>query len=67
MIRRLTDMRFEDVGMAGKEVPVAGCESILCRQVETEERTVTFRFEKPAEVDLAPGHAADGAGVRIAI
>lgn len=49
MIRHLTDMRFEDVGMAGKEVPVAGCESILCSQVEAGERTVTFRFEKPAQ------------------
>ena len=29
MIRHLTDMRFEDVGMAGKEVPIAGCEPIF--------------------------------------
>ncbi len=50
MIRHLTDMRFEDVGMAGKEVPVAGCDSILCSQVEAEERIVTFRFEKPAQI-----------------
>ena len=60
MIRHLTDMRFEDVGIAGKEVPVAGCESILFSQVEAGERTVTFRFEKPAQFDFAPGHAADG-------
>ena len=60
MIRHLTDMRFEDVGMAGKEVPVAGCEPIWFSQVEAGERTVTFHFEKPAQFDFAPGHAADG-------
>lgn len=55
----LADLKFEEVGMAAKELPIAGYGSKLLSRVEVAEGTMAFHFEKPAQFDFKPGQSAD--------